>query len=125
MPNEQPGAQDKKRFPRLVWECTLLFSQGRVPLRLHTENVGTSGIRVVLEREVAISTPVKVELYFTGGGSISCSGYVVWVLKRTNLHDSTNILYDTGIQFEHVPEESKRMLQHRIEIETSFSSKPL
>lgn len=85
----------KRRFPRAQFPCkvAILDNHSREVFNTHTENIGKSGICVILPRELAQFCLVEILLYLKDRKPpVSSQGRIVWVAKKDNI-------FDTGIEF--------------------------
>ncbi len=70
----------------------------------YTENIGLGGICVILHEDLRIFHNVELEIYLEDGKKpISCSGSIMWVVKRTDARGKVS--YDTGIEFSNLDKE--------------------
>ena len=94
------SGMDQRRFPRIRHQCTVSLRQtaGRPSVSVMTENVGSGGLCVLLDRGLDIFSPVDVELSLDDGQSpVACRGMIAWVVRRRELNRPT--MFDTGIEF--------------------------
>ena len=67
-------------------------------------------ISLDLKKEIPKGTSVKLELFTNDGNVVYCSAYVVWVMERTNPKNVHELLYDTGMQFEDMDDNDRKLI---------------
>jgi hypothetical protein len=99
---------EKRRFPRAEYPCRVRVrkpsKKGVLRKKIleefvtHTENIGSGGICVILEKGLGLFTPVEVDIDLGNGKQwVTANGTIVWVVRRTNLPEKKQ--FDTGIEF--------------------------
>jgi hypothetical protein len=99
---------NKRRFPRANYSCVVTVRQkgNAETFNTRTENIGCGGVCVMLPKEVAIFSPVEVEIDLVKGeNKISCKGTIVWSIRRGEIGKDADFLFDTGIEFSNLKEE--------------------
>ncbi|MDP8290023.1 MAG: PilZ domain-containing protein [Candidatus Susulua stagnicola] len=102
---------EKRNFIRANFPCKILIhTPSEHVLIVHTENIGTGGVRTIIEENLDISSVVGLEV-FIGGTQIICKGRVVWVVVKAGFQkDDTNI-WDTGIEFYEISDRDKKVVK--------------
>ena len=115
---------NQRKFPRVSYKCLIKVTvQGREEvLETFTENIGSGGICVVLDRDFGLFETVGLEVYIENGDSpIKCSGTIVWVVRRHPTAKGEADHYDTGIEFQDIRDEDRdritRLVQDILESE--------
>ena len=81
---------------------------------MHTENVSSGGVKVIMHDKLDINTPVKVEVVI-GDKHIVSRGRVVWVLDVNVPDQEPSNLFDTGIEFTQLNPDDREFLSRLIE----------
>jgi c-di-GMP-binding flagellar brake protein YcgR len=98
---------DRRGFPRVDFPCRVtVFVKGKEEkFSTHTENIGTGGICVAINKKLERFLPVDLVLYLEDNQPpIECEARIVWVVKRQNE-------FDTGIEFANIKEEDVSRLE--------------
>lgn len=81
-----------------------------------TENIGAGGLCVILDKDPGIFSELSLELYLGNEDApITCSGTVVWVVKRHPMNPSEPVKFDTGIEFTEISDENRAQLSQLVE----------
>ncbi|UCG35633.1 MAG: PilZ domain-containing protein [Candidatus Omnitrophota bacterium] len=106
---------ERRRFVRANFPCkiTLSIPEKHVIIS-HTENIGAGGVRVLIPERLEVSTLVDLAIYIAEEPTI-CKGRVVWMVERKTLFSEEPHLYDIGIEFYEIDEESQRFIQSFVE----------
>lgn len=100
--------QERRAFPRanLKYDinvvCTGEVIEGTPKAYIfhtYTENISEGGIKLILEKEIAVGSSIELELFISGKESlpIKCTGVIVWN-KRANPEGTKPDLFHTGIR---------------------------
>ena len=110
---------NRRKFPRVHHKCTLHIKKNdsEMIILTNTENVGEGGICVVLKEDLGLFQGVNLELELNDGGAsnVSCSGTVVWVIKKRVPEKVRGMCYDIGIEFVDMGEEDRRRISKIID----------
>lgn len=109
---------NKRKFPRVSYKCLIRVSEEGVEdnIETFTENIGSGGICVVLEKKLALFEKVTMQIYIEEGSTpIECHGAVVWVVKRHGLAKTGVEQYDTGIEFQEIKTEDRKRISTLVE----------
>jgi len=106
--------EERRKFPRLKYPCKLILGGENKVYSLHTENISAGGLRVILEKKLAINTPLSIELGL-GLKDIKCKGRVIWVTDIKSLQMGEVTLFDTGIEFTQIEPQDRKILRELIE----------
>lgn len=109
---------DQRRFPRVSYRCRILVSKdGREEvIETTTENIGAGGICVSLEKEFKLFENVAMEIFLGDQEEpVSCSGTIVWVVKRHPTTAAEKAQYDTGVEFRDISEEARQRVSRLVE----------
>ena len=106
--------EERRRFPRLKYPCKLILGTEDKTYSIHTENISAGGLRVILDKKLAINTPLRIELEL-GLKDIKCKGRVVWVTEIKSPGAEKANLFDTGIEFTQIESQDKKFLVELIE----------
>lgn len=102
---------DRRGFPRVSYLCKIgIFKKGRQEkFSAHTDNIGTGGVCVILEKAAERFLPVELVLYLEDNQPpIECDGRVVWMVKRQGK-------FDTGIEFVNIQEKDTLRIEKVIQ----------
>ena len=106
--------EERRKFPRLKYPCKLILGAEEKAYSLHTENISAGGLRVILDKKLAINTPLRIELEL-GLKDVKCKGRVVWVTEIKSLEAGKANLFDTGIEFTQIEPQDRKFLAELIE----------
>lgn len=108
--------QNRRRFPRVNYPCRVVIAtEGKTEeFTLHTENISSGGVRVIMQKKLQINTPVNVEIS-VGDKQVKCRGRAVWILDIHAPGADKPTLFDTGIEFTQANPEDKDYLNSLIE----------
>jgi Tfp pilus assembly protein PilZ len=104
---------NKRKFPRVSYKCLIRVSEEGVEdtIETFTENIGSGGICVVLEKRLGLFEKVSMCIFIEEGANpIECRGSVVWVVKSNSSVRSEVDLYDTGIEFQDIKAEDRKRI---------------
>ncbi|MBF0533208.1 MAG: PilZ domain-containing protein [Candidatus Omnitrophica bacterium] len=106
---------NRRRFPRVNYPClVVIHNQEKVNdvILTHTENIGVGGICVILKQDVAMFSPVNLEIDLLDlGEHIKCPGRVVWNVQRRSDAKTKPLFYDIGVEFVDLPEAEKERVE--------------
>ena len=108
---------DFRKFPRLKIKCDIEIREAKTSFNISTvtENIGTGGVCVILDREFSRLTKVFVRLHLIDSSPpIECHGKICWIVKSHTLFKKGN-RYDTGIQFLDMNPDDKRLIKQFID----------
>jgi len=112
---------NRRRFPRIHYKCLIHIKKEKATktISTHTENVGAGGICVVLDEDLGLFQGVNLELALENGvpSNITCSGTIVWVIKKHPVKEKGGMQYDTGIEFVDINDEGQNRVSKIIEKE--------
>lgn len=101
---------NQRKFPRVSYKCHIkVTAQGHEEvLETFTENIGSGGICVVLDKDFGLFETVGLEVFIDNGDSpIVCNGTIVWVVRRHPATKGEADHYDTGIEFQDIQDEDR------------------
>lgn len=101
---------DQRKFPRVSYKCLIhVTKEGREEdIETQTENIGTGGICVELDRDFGLFEVVSLEIFLKEGEDpIKCNGTTVWIVRKHPVGPSEPIMYDTGIEFRDISDEDR------------------
>ena len=109
-------SQERRRAPRVNYPCKVLVSRedGKGEFSIHTENISSGGVRLVLEQKIEINTPIDLEIEI-GKKTVKTKGRVVWVLDVKAPKSDQSNLYDTGVEFTQLSQADRDFLSKLIE----------
>ncbi len=105
---------DKRRFPRVHFQCQVIVrSKGHPEIfSTQTENIGVGGTCVILEKGLGLFTEVEVEIVLSDKNpSLVSEGKVVWVVK----HAGKQNYFDTGIEFVNLKQKDKERINSLVQ----------
>ncbi|MBD3379257.1 MAG: hypothetical protein GF408_02225 [Candidatus Omnitrophica bacterium] len=105
---------NQRKFPRVNYKCLIKVSRedSEEVIDTYTENIGGGGICVVLDKDFGLFTSVDLELYIDDDRApVTCTGSIVWVVKKHPATDSEPVTYDTGIEFSDLGEEDRSRIE--------------
>ena len=92
---------NQRKFPRVNLQCEVLIQAEELsaPLSTLTENVGTGGVCVILDKALDRFSKCRIRLHLDENAPvIDCAGKVVWTVPTQALKSSKK-KFDTGIEF--------------------------
>ncbi|MCK4912817.1 MAG: PilZ domain-containing protein [Candidatus Omnitrophica bacterium] len=106
---------EKRNFIRANFPCKILiYTPSEHALIAHTENIGSGGLRTIIEENLDISSIVGLEV-FIGGTQIICKGRIVWVVVKAGFEKSDINIWDTGIEFYEISERDKKTVKNFVD----------
>jgi Tfp pilus assembly protein PilZ len=108
---------NQRKFPRVSYKCLIRVIEEGVEevIETFTENIGSGGVCVVLEKRLGLFEKVFMQIFIEEGtNQIECRGSVVWVVKRNNA-SSVGDIYDTGIEFQDLKAEDRKRIAALVE----------
>lgn len=115
------GGIDRRKFPRARYKCLIYIGKknSAKTISTHTENIGAGGICVILNEDLGLFQGVNLEIALENGiaSNITCSGTVVWVVKKHLVKEKDAMQYDTGIEFVDINKEAGNRISEIIEKE--------
>jgi len=108
--------EERRKFPRVTYPCKVVLSTGeeKEEFALHTENISSGGVRMILQTKAEINDSVDLDVVI-GEKHIKSKGRVVWVLDVTTPGSEGPNLFDTGIEFTQLTAEDREFLGKLIE----------
>jgi len=88
-----------------------IFSAKGKPIATYTEDLSTGGIRVVVQKKLAMSDPVDLKIYI-GDEFVRCPGKVAWIKEKTSSVLDGVIFYDAGIEFSGLKDSDRTLIEH-------------
>ncbi len=105
------SGSERRRFVRANFPCKIVVSVPQAhTITTHTENIGAGGLRVIIPENLEVSTSVDLTIYIAEEPFV-CKGKVVWSVGRATPFYEEPRLYDVGIEFYQIDEESQRFIQ--------------
>jgi Tfp pilus assembly protein PilZ len=107
---------NKRKFPRVSYKCLIRVVEEGVEdsIETFTENIGSGGICVVLEKKLGLFEKVAMTIFIEESAApIECGGAVVWVVKRQGSKGKNP--YDTGIEFQEIRIEDRTRISTLVE----------
>jgi len=108
---------ERRQFPRVTLICRVTITCGERRSKVynsHSENVSAGGIRIILDENLIVRTPLELELFLPDREkSLKCKGQVVWV-REMGPPTATPHFYDTGIEFKEMEESDQHILTEAI-----------
>lgn len=104
---------EKRESPRVNILCKIscIFGERLLVLDSHTENISVTGMRVILEERLSISTVVEIELFLLNMGKpLKCKGQIIWTTEINPIETKPR-LFDTGIKFIEIDNSSQEEIK--------------
>lgn len=92
---------NQRKFPRVNLQCEILIRAEELaaPIAAITENVGSGGVCVILDKALERFSKCRIRLHLDEKMPvIDCGGKVVWAVS-TQAVKSAKRRFDTGIEF--------------------------
>lgn len=105
--------KEKRTFPRVNIPCKIscIFGERLLVFKNHTENISATGIRIILQEKLSVSTMVDLELFLSDReGHLKCKGQIVWIREISPTGTEPH-LFDTGIKFIDVNDSEREELK--------------
>jgi len=113
------GGINRRKFPRVHYKCIIHIRKkdSEKNISTRTENIGEGGICVIVNESLGLFQGVNLEidLECKGVPVITCSGTVVWVVKKRDVNQKRTLLYDLGIEFVDLKEQDKNRIVQIVE----------
>ncbi len=109
-----PSDFERRRFPRAEIPCKIVVDSPTKMFATHTVNISEGGIRVTLKARLDTRDNIDLELMIEGNKTICCKGKVAWVLELPDPKQSSQMIYDTGIEFRELDEPDRLLLRELI-----------
>jgi c-di-GMP-binding flagellar brake protein YcgR len=116
---------NQRKFPRVSYKCLIRVARPGYEdvIETFTENVGSGGICVVLEKNLGLFETVAMDIFIDEmAPPTKCHGTVVWVVKRHPGSKYESEKYDTGIEFQDISDVDReritRLVQDILESES-------
>ncbi len=109
---------NKRKFPRVSYKCLIrVFREGDGEvIETFTENIGSGGICVALEKRLGLFEKVEMRIFIEEGTSpVECLGVVVWVVRKHDQKNKEKNLHDTGIEFQDISEEDRKRIARLVD----------
>ena len=104
---------NQRKFPRVNYKCLIRVSKSghEEVIDTHTENIGSGGICVVLEKDFGLFEAVNLEIFLDDSSDpIVCDGTIVWVVRRHATTKKEKDRFDIGIEFQNIKEEDRERI---------------
>ncbi len=105
---------NRRKFPRVNYPCLITVRYGTSEpdvILTHTENIGTGGICVILNRNLRILSPVDLEIdLLDASNHVKSGGRIVWSIQRKSTEKKKPSFYDIGIEFTGMEDPDRRRL---------------
>jgi hypothetical protein len=92
---------ERRKVPRISVTCKISasYAERLLVFNTHTEDLSEGGMKVILEQNMHIPTPVNIELFLgPDKAPFVCKGEVLWV-KEVGPLGAPPRMYETGIKF--------------------------
>lgn len=109
---------NQRKFPRVSYKCLIRVAKAghEEVIETFTENIGSGGICVVLEKNFGLFETVAMEIFLDEAiSSIKCHGTIVWVVKRHPVSKSELERYDTGIEFRDISDVDRESITRLVQ----------
>src|SRR4051812_30321214 len=110
---------NRRQFPRIVYPCLVKLVAGnqvKDAFLTHTENISVGGVGITVKKEVAILTPVEIEIDLLDGEEhIIARGKVAWSFKRKATEKVKPLFYDVGLEFDTLNAADRKRLEQATE----------
>ncbi|MFH1799120.1 MAG: PilZ domain-containing protein [Candidatus Omnitrophota bacterium] len=109
---------DERRFPRVKYTCLIKVhgEDQEKPIEAFTENIGTGGVCVIVEKEFKLFEGISLEIALGDGGDIIlCKGTIVWVVKKHCVKKLEKNTYDVGVEFLDILKEDKQRVANLVQ----------
>jgi len=111
-------ANERRLVPRASIICRITVMSGLKILVFNADvqNIGEGGIRVILREKLAFGTPVSIEIFPKDTKlHIQSRGEVIWD-NPVKLEKSGPVVFDTGIKFTHINEQSRNEIGNMVNL---------
>jgi len=111
---------DKRRFVRRKFPFTIYISNSLVPtISTYTQDISIGGVKVCISKKLRISSLVDLKVFIMNR-TVECQGKITWVNGRESqvLEDKT--FFDVGIEFQNITGEDRALIEHQVEVLTSY-----
>ncbi len=113
------NGMNRRQFPRIAYPCLVkVIGKGEAQdaYLTHTENIGVGGICVIVRKELALFSPVEIEIDLLEDiEHVLSHGHVVWTVRRTSSESIKPLFYDVGIEYDNLSPKDKKRLEEAIE----------
>lgn len=109
---------NQRKFPRAQYKCKIkVMGKNSAPvIDTYTENIGSGGICIVLDNAFELFEDVALELFLDGEQkALTCTGTVVWVVKRHPKDKGQKVRFDIGIEFLNISQDDKKRIVKLVE----------
>ena len=109
---------NQRKFPRVSYKCLIRIKQDEKEelIDTFTENVGSGGICVVLDKDFGLFEKVDLEIFLTDtDDAIHCAGSIVWVVRKHATSGQEAESFDTGIEFVDIKDKDIRRIETLVE----------
>ncbi|UCD15799.1 MAG: PilZ domain-containing protein [Candidatus Omnitrophota bacterium] len=108
--------KERRQFVRACFPCKLsVHPCDKNAIHTQTENISAGGIRVFIARRLKPASIVTVTIYKIKKDPIICQGRIIWVFSRKHPENEEQVLFDTGIEFHQITEETAFEIKNIIE----------
>lgn len=105
------GGLDQRVFPRYSAKCDVTIMGDGETIKAVTHNIGTGGVCIMMPKELAKLSHVKLRLALNDlTPSIECTARVVWMITSKEL-SARKPTYDTGLEFVDLKPEDLEKIQ--------------
>jgi hypothetical protein len=109
---------NQRRFLRVAHKCRVRVARQGAESMIDaiTENIGSGGICVEVDRELELFERVSINITLEGNTSpVNCQGTVMWVVKRHPMTPQGVFKYDIGIEFLSLSPQDKQKISDLLE----------
>ena len=109
---------NQRKFPRAQYKCKIkVLGKKLFPaIDTYTENIGSGGICIVLDKAFELFEDIGIELFIDGEKkALTCTGIVVWVVKKYSKEKGQKVSFDIGIEFLNISQYDKKMIVKLVE----------
>jgi len=106
---------DKRRFPR--FKNPVFYLPVRTfGINRQTSDISLGGVRIYSNNPLKKEQSLEIELFLPGGKSVAASVRVAWIKV---LPPGSEALYDVGLEFTNLPEDSILELKSALDVTSS------
>lgn len=110
-----PDGVERRKSVRVKFPCKIfLYTPENRIISTHTENISVSGMRIIIEEELPVSSVLDLEIILNDE-PIACKGEVVWVVKKKSRCQQGVFYFDMGIHFSEIRDADQEKIKNLIE----------
>ena len=102
---------NRRRHLRAEFPYTIhIYSEKGKPISTYTEDISTSGVRIVTQRHLDMSEPVDLKIY-VANDFLRCKGKIVWVKEKESPVLDGVKFYSAGIEFSDLAKDDMEIVE--------------